>query len=384
VPASTDRRSLVLLLLRIILLAGLFVAAVVLGLKWKYDGQPPANNLKQQQQIQLFVSDPNAVVGLTAVFTKASAGISTTEDLYISIIPPKNENVSWALISVDRKIECGGSPASRSYLEVLGVTPRSRPLRAWLCKGGTANGLSDSLASLGQSEPLGAERLKRSDPQAVALTQGSLISSISFPSVSESFVGAIFARLPALDDEPLPQAGIQLRITGSPNPKFVYLLDEAPGLGSPYVVPSNIATHAVMQLNTGRQIPTYRVDQVDPSNGSFLYDNFVWSGTGFIEPTLALSDPNIDATRGNDDFLAGIALAVAAAALIALIQELRLEKRRDTQQVSSNEITAPSPGHPAAHSMPAPETIIDKENSHTAPQPPEKLPDNPVDRPSQD
>ena len=47
----------------------------------------------------------------------------------------------------------------------------------------------------------------------------------------------------------------------------------------------------------------------------------MWTGTGFIEPTVSLSDPNRDQTRASDEFFAGVALAVAAAALIALIQE---------------------------------------------------------------
>jgi hypothetical protein len=40
-----------------------------------------------------------------------------------------------------------------------------------------------------------------------------------------------------------------------------------------------------------------------------------------MEPTLSASDPSVNETRANDDFLAGVAFAVAAAALIAIIQE---------------------------------------------------------------
>src|SRR5262245_47322490 len=58
------------------------------GLIWKRDGNPPSDSLKRHQVIQIFVSDPNATVQLTAAY----AGLGHNqmiENLYLSIIPPR-------------------------------------------------------------------------------------------------------------------------------------------------------------------------------------------------------------------------------------------------------------------------------------------------------
>jgi hypothetical protein len=50
---------------------------------------------------------------------------------------------------------------------------------------------------------------------------------------------------------------------------------------------------ALLELmdNTQSHLLTYRIDQVNPSDGSLDNGNFTWTGTGYIEPTLAMSDP---------------------------------------------------------------------------------------------
>jgi len=82
--------------------------------------------------------------------------------------------------------------------------------------------------------------------------------------------------------------------------------------------------------------------------GSFEDDNFVWTGTGFIEPTVSLSDPNREQTRASDEFFAGVALAAAAAALIALIQEFSDGTRRHRPAAVLAEGVRPVPDGSAA------------------------------------
>jgi hypothetical protein len=353
-PANADRGGMPSFNWRMAFFLGLLVVAVAFGLIWKRDGSPPESNLQQQQEIQLFVSDPQATVHLTAAFPNLSAGKSL-ENLYLSITSPnQNEDVHWALISILRPINCNGPSMAASSRILLGAAPASQLSRAWICLGDTTGSSPGSLASPGRGQLPGVVRLAAIDPQATTLIRGSLTSSMTFPRVSESFPGDIFARLPALDDEPLPQPGVGLIVEHSPEPKnFSYLLNEAPralspaladssnilsyvrstnllaGLQIPYFVPSNITTQSIMELDT-LDVATYHMDQVDPSNGSFQYNNFVWSGTGFTEPTLALSDPKSDAGRADDYFLSGVALAVAASAFIALVQEFRVKEQRQT------------------------------------------------------
>lgn len=59
-----------------------------------------------------------------------------------------------------------------------------------------------------------------------------------------------------------------------------------------------------------------------PSNGIFDGQSFKWSGNYGLEPYLSLVQPDELERRSSDDFLSGILLASAAAALIAFFQEV--------------------------------------------------------------
>jgi hypothetical protein len=346
-------------------LLALAIAAFVIGLLWKKDGSPPSDSLGRHQVIQIFVSDPNAQVQLTAAY----AGLGKDrmlENLYLSIIPPRpKEDVEWALLSLDHSMDCNfpvlgnvraGRPTQPLASELLfGLDPKAPRQRAWLCEGDTLGTSLNSLATLkGEAFP-GIGLLQRADPLAAEITNGSFVASTPFPPVDATFSGDLFARIPALDLEQLPQPGVALIIGFQhDHGQLQYLLNEDPrprssgdlGSGSiaayqklpnaigviptPFFVPSNIRTQALLELtDTQSRLLNYRIDQVDPSNGSFDNGNFMWSGTGYIEPTVAMSDPNVDQTRSSDELLAGIALGIAASAFIAFLQELpRGAKRR--------------------------------------------------------
>jgi hypothetical protein len=59
-----------------------------------------------------------------------------------------------------------------------------------------------------------------------------------------------------------------------------------------------------------------------PSNGTAEGANFAWTGSFGLSPVLRTSDRDAEDRRSRNEFYSGIALATAAAALIALIQEL--------------------------------------------------------------
>jgi hypothetical protein len=345
------------------------VVAAIAGFVWKADSNPPSNGfVTRQQAVQVFVSDPTAKVQLTAAYPALDPH-QVLEDIYLSITPSvPGTDVSWALVSLDHPLDCVApgqlfnmaNPTSHHALAarlVFGSEPRKPPLWAWLCNGDTTGSSQASLASLKQLSFYGIGPLRKADPIAASLTNGALVASTPMAAVSNGSAGTYFARLPALDLDVLPESGVSLLVGIEHEVRlheFRYLLDEAPQPLSPgqatatdvgsyqrprgmiaelptsFFNPANLSDQALLELtSTQSRLIDYKLDQVNPTNGSFENGNFVWRGTGYIEPTLALSDPNSDQARSSDAFLAGVAFAVAAAAFIAFVQELPERRRKE-------------------------------------------------------
>jgi hypothetical protein len=341
------------------------VIAGAAGFVWYAASKPPSDTfVARQQNVQVFVSDPSAKVELTAAYAPFGPH-QVLENLYLSIQPPPGTDVYWSLVSPDHPLDCNtptglGDPAHPDASHALasslvfGVEPHARPQTAWLCQGDTTGNSLNSLATLKKEVLPRVGPLQTADPIGASLTDGAFVASTPLPSVDSSSAGTFFARLPALDLEALPQAGVALVVgLERSHGLFHYLLDEYPqpitpdlatatNVGSfqrppgmvavesstPYFVPTNISDQAVLELTaTQSRLIDYKQDQVFPSNGSFENGNFVWTGSGYMEPTVQLSDPSSDQARTNDALLAGIALAVAGAAVIAFLQELPRRQR---------------------------------------------------------
>jgi hypothetical protein len=349
---------------RAVALLALTIVASAVGLLWKKDGNPPSDSLRRHQIIQIFVSDPNASVQLTAAYAGFEKN-QMVENLYLSIVPPRRgEDVEWALLSLNHNIDCnvpvlgnlqsGRPTAPLAAPLVFGLDPKAPQQRAWLCEGDTTGTSMSSLATLKQETLPGVGLLQKADPLAAETTNGSFVASTPFQPVDSISSGVLFARIPALDLEQLPQPGIALIVGFHHNHGQVqYLLDEDPrplspgnptsssiaayqklpgtiaAIPTPFFVPSDIRTQALLELTDMQsRLLNYRIDQVNPSDGSFDNGNFMWTGTGYIEPTVAMSDPNTDQERSSDELLAGIAIGVAASAFIAFLQELPRGARR--------------------------------------------------------
>lgn len=95
-----------------------------------------------------------------------------------------------------------------------------------------------------------------------------------------------------------------------------------------FYIPQNVVTKD--QLN----MPLTQYEPVAdyPSNASFSSYNVAWQGVGELSPTLTAIEIGVSDTRSNNTFLAGVALAIAAGALIALLQELNAIRRRPEDQ----------------------------------------------------
>jgi hypothetical protein len=65
-----------------------------------------------------------------------------------------------------------------------------------------------------------------------------------------------------------------------------------------------------------------RIDSILPATGSLQGDSFVWQGTGSLEPTISATNISAAESQSTSAFYSGIAFATAAAAFIALVQEV--------------------------------------------------------------
>jgi hypothetical protein len=91
-----------------------------------------------------------------------------------------------------------------------------------------------------------------------------------------------------------------------------------------YYVPQTIISKD--QLNVS--LTQYQPLDDFPSNPSFAKYSVAWQGAGELSPTLTAIGIGISDARSNDTFIAGVTLAIAAGALIALLQELGAKHRR--------------------------------------------------------
>lgn len=332
--------------LRVTIFLALLVAFGLWGWSLYSDTKVPADRLQTPQIIQVYVSDPQATVDLKSVIAEPASQARSLEFLYWSIAAPAGTD--WVLVSELHQMSCRSGPARITSVR-FGVNASAPGIKAWVCMGRTGS------ASTPASSPTSIGSLDSLDPQAAALTEG--LTEVAYTGIQPVWrappgTGVLFAHLPALAEEPPPQPYPSLILDGVlPHGagQSSYALDEGPQLRPhavkagivqsyqalpgttgpakvPYYVPATVSTQAILQLRRQSQLVNYRVDQIDPTDGAFQDGNFLWSGTGYIEPTAYLSNPASDNSRANDGFIAGVALAVAATAFIALVQEVR---RRD-------------------------------------------------------
>ena len=306
----------------------------------------PPDRLKNPQTVQVYVSNPHASAELTAVIAQPTGRRPSVEYLDLSIATPAGKSgVSWLVVSELHPILCTAGPTIRTLVR-LGINPSAKPVPAWTCQGSSGSPSSQ----VSESPSFG--RLAAVDPQAAALTEGlTTVATTTIAPVWRAPAGAgvLFAHLPALADQPLSQPYVSLiidRMTPLGPGKPTDVLDETPQLRAPaagaqapqsyqtlphatgptglaYFGPATVSTQAILQLRGQSQLINYRVDQIDPTDGTFQDGNFLWSGSGYIEPTAYMTNPVSDNSRANDEFISGVALAVAATAFVALMQEIR-------------------------------------------------------------
>ena len=109
-----------------------------------------------------------------------------------------------------------------------------------------------------------------------------------------------------------------------------------------YYIPQTVITKDQLNMSLIQYEPVTDY----PSNASFSSNNVAWQGVGELSPTLTAIEVGVPDTRAKYTFLAGVALAVATGALIALLQELNASRRRREDQADEPVPRSPDAPNP--------------------------------------
>jgi hypothetical protein len=106
------------------------------------------------------------------------------------------------------------------------------------------------------------------------------------------------------------------------------------------------------QLN--ESLIQYQVLADFPSNASLSKKSITWQGVGEISPTLTAIGIGVPDARASNSFIAGVALAIAAAVLIAFLQELneQLKDARRRREGPRDEHAPPPPRQSSGPGLP--------------------------------
>lgn len=162
---------------------------------------------------------------------------------------------------------------------------------------------------------------------------GAQVGSFILPSAVQCSKGSTFVHLPEL--EPL----LESVIPGTASSSAQVIAESSDGViksltERPYVSASAVATGSGYwqpdPLTTAEDLvnfkPTLEASEISsnlPGPGTFLgNDDYVWQAQGTLEPTLTATSVGTSDSDAQDVLFAGIAFGIAAAALIAFLQEL--------------------------------------------------------------
>jgi hypothetical protein len=315
---------------RIFIFLILAIGITVIGFQFRSLSEPAAEDAtlrdKYPQLIGIYTTDPYANVQATTEITWE--GNSAHERLLLNVsgtgVEPSTGIVITSSLPAD-KGEQIGDHIYRPTLYHSGFQPNSTEKVMVY----TAYFTVQELSAL--HEPLG---------------QGSIVGFFNLPRVAQITKGTFFARLPALGyNESLPLSNPYLmaeRVPGmKPNTDDFVLLPQQknpiytginedpsaynsfPGSSGQklYWEPSILSSTEIL-YDVYNQISGYQVESNSPVSGHLQDYNYVWTSTGSLNPTLtATSTDSLDA-EDRWNFYSGVVFGIAAAAGIAVIQEL--------------------------------------------------------------
>jgi hypothetical protein len=315
--------------------ATLCLVSVLACFYWYQKSKPiqvPPDIFINHNTVNVYVSDPAAAVTLTVAVYSA---LSYNASIYISIRPPHpNEVVSW-LVTVDvDKSEAQGATEVSTYRN---GTPGSWTSET-VYKGSTST-QSNSSSIRVNTIIVGSYN---SDWGYRFFSNGSFAAIPPFIETG-SYPWELYPGEPAY----VLETGADGRAPKSPHSQaLVDITDEPPGpidkdvagaiTKEAFYVPASLT--AVAQLDVGNTFDNYQPLQAEPTAGLFdpIKNTLTWTADNSLDGIETAVSSSAEDARSNESFFAGIALAIAAAAGIAFLQE-RPRKQEAVEQPPSTE-----------------------------------------------
>jgi hypothetical protein len=339
----TDAIGDALVASRLAIFVVLMLGSVVLGLVLYGRSKPVTVNLlvkASRPKIDVFVSDPRAAVRFTVRVGGLGTGGPHEAAVYATVAPPTPKERVFLLIFVQGDATGHFVQRVKDYFGVSGVATKTIPV------------FSASTAL----NPAGPET-----------EDGHYLMTLKIPDVFRSSSGELQAQMPILNYLYLPgdaqfvAHGCEL-VDAGPNQPFAPDLVNwshhripAPSCGPRSVLrstqkvfysPSRLTSRETLAVNTsGYQI----LENVPTGAGTAVAATAKWEGTSDLAPAITAVRPSLQEARSRNAFLAGIVLAIAGAALIAALQEVRRPKPglpSPRADAASEPPLAPEPGPP--------------------------------------
>jgi hypothetical protein len=302
------------------LCATLVVGFGLTAIQWWSAATPPdipSGFVVPPQDVYLYVTDPNAHVALDAWLSTNDE--ETFESLCLSILPSaEGATVDWMVMAFP------GLDGARDLPVYDGYSIENAPRTEGVVEGST---LETQTSSGGCATPSAYE-----------------IGIAHIDRVSQLVGGVFSAHLPRLGDPYAQHERIEVIretendqeiIISTPQPiergstptQYPADLAAYPTVLSAahreaFYQPADLSTSVVLSGGDVWELPNaYRIDSVLPPDYRFEGRDLIWQGGAGLEPSITATSIEADQFRDRYTFLTGIAIGIAASALIACIQE---------------------------------------------------------------
>ena len=333
---------------RSVFLFGVTIVLVLLGLIfWRASASGEENPYLETgppQVIGVYSTDPYARIHLTTELTWHTAGgldaslRIPSEKIYVSVTGPRLNSSSAILIStnIDPTFGLGNLLTPDPYFKRALIYNDESPFSI------LNSGMYVTVQTLEEIKQDNGLRLLQSPP-------GYMVGTVVLPRLTQESRGSFFAHLPdigfdglsvdqlpdfislggssaqseKLIENPIPKNTNEIFSStvgyASSNPS-TYSAPPGQTLGKVYWQPASLTTTEILD-DVQSELDTSTVNNIEPSNGQLQGDNYVWEGTGPLEPTMSITNQNAAASHSDWAFRSGVVFGVAAGTGVAFVQD---------------------------------------------------------------
>ena len=332
---------------RSVFLFGVTIVLVLLGLIFWHASAPGEENPYLEagppQVIGVYSTDPYARIHLTTELTWHNAGGLDEslrlpfEEIYVSVTGPQLNSSSDILIStnIDPTIGLGNQIEPDPHFKRALIYNDKSPYSI------LNSGMYVTIQTLKEIEQ---------DNELLILQSpyGYKVGTVVLPRLTQESRGSFFAHLPdvgfdglsidqfpslislggsseqseKLIENPLPKNPNEIFSTVGYASSHPSTYNAPPGqrLGQAYWQPASLTTTEILD-DVQSELDTSTVNNIEPSNGQLQGDNYVWEGTGPLEPTMSITNQNAAASHSDWAFRSGVVFGVAAGTSVAFVQD---------------------------------------------------------------